>query len=271
MLRRRWLSTHTLPHSLSTPQTHIELTQPSSDDEDDEEVVFVLETSFMSYLRSQLFARRSPRSFFFEWPLDAMLREDPPPSWRLQTDSKWFYIIYNTVHRLTTHVGCTHDLAHRFALHRGWLKGCPSSTRQAKGTWRLVLCIRLPPLRNWHVDVLKRETHGKGIAVRTLRVLQFAQRANLDWRLAVEVLEPSSKDFYMPELVTHLATSTATSTPPLLTSASALQPHLMHSLVVPTASTCDVALERIQPLVAAAAVAMRAQPKRRRVDAPNDQ
>lgn len=180
---------------------------------------------FVRYLEERVFSE--PHAFFETWPLDRILREEA--LWSPDIDSKWFYIIYNNKYRLTTFVGCTHDIGRRFAQHRGTIKGCPPSTRQAMGSWLLVACVRIAPISNWHVDELKRESQGKGIALRTQRLLQFACTRGFEWYLARECFD-SSHLLYMPDVLALLQRHQ------FLENASVLAPHLMGCLEPPNGS-----------------------------------
>lgn len=154
-------------------------------------------TQFTRYLQGVF---REPRAFYSEWPLERILRDHT--QWSHTTDSTWFYIIYNDNFRQRTHMGCTHDLKTRFAQHQESMR-CHAATRHAGGSWKVIVCVQVPPIRNWRIRDLRLEAQGKGIAARTHRLLAHAHSKQLDWRVAAEVLDPAH-DLYMPDVVSLL-------------------------------------------------------------------
>ena len=191
------------PPLASPPIGALAAAAATRDDDDDvsaKRAVVVVETNIMRYLRTRVFGD-APRRFFAQWPIEQILAAHA--QWEHAADSTWYYVIYNTVRRLTTHIGCTRDLQRRFSQHQGLIDGGPTSTRPAAGEWRLIVCVRVPPLRNWRVDELRRETQGKGIAFRTQRVIAYAHARQLDWRVSAEVLDVESA-LYMPDVVASL-------------------------------------------------------------------
>lgn len=144
--------------------------------------------NFLRYLRENAFAS-NPRAFFAAWPVESMQQEHL--LWEPNSLQKCFYVIHNEQFRLTTHVGCASDLEHCMTRRQ---------KRHQSGQWQLIFYAVVPPLRNWRIEELRRHANGKGLALRTQRLLSKAHAMHLDWRLASETLD-SESPLYMPELV----------------------------------------------------------------------
>lgn len=166
------------------------------------------ETNFMRYLRGVVFSE-NPRDFFSAWPAETMQRDSP--LWDMPSDEKHLYVIHNPNLRLGTQVGYARDLTPHLSHRR--------RRPQNDEIWILIFYVVLPPLRNWRVDELRRHSTGKGVSLRTQRLLAKALDMHLDWRLAIDAIDRTS-ELYMPDVVETLRAAN------LLTS-SRLRDHLI--------------------------------------------
>lgn len=131
--------------------------------------------------------------FFEEWPFEKIWNDNS--CWSFDKLPMYLYVLSNTSKskNLHAHVGCVHDIKHRYLQHNGKISGGPTETRKGAGDWHIVIILRFPPIRNYTIKDIRNGCRSKrGHANRYENVLKIAQEMNLEYFISPELLNEKS-------------------------------------------------------------------------------
>jgi hypothetical protein len=143
------------------------------------------------YLLDTLF--RDDLSKIYEpWDMDRVWAD--VRKWKTPTSPLYVYVIANdlTGRGPRVWVGCNADLKRRVEeINAG--RGGPSGVKKARGRWKLVMTIAIPPFRNYSAKEMKKTCKAaKGWTSRLKKTVAMATFKGLTWKISRSMLDPDS-------------------------------------------------------------------------------
>jgi len=131
---------------------------------------------------------------FSNWDFDQMVKEQK--SWMVKKESIYVYVIANQCPYRTLHArtGTTKDINCRLLQCNGIIQGGPQETKKAAGSWKLVLWIRVPPIRNYSTKHIKKSINEKrGWKSKCNLGILTAIEMGLEWKITADIQDENSK------------------------------------------------------------------------------